>query len=319
MALSPDLKIKIRHFFRDHYRIIILVIVVFVLLIIINRFLMGRKYDGVPPTTYRPNRSVLDSEESTAPDKIEKSFEEFIYDYVGYCNNRNFVEAWNLISDDCKKNFFSDSYDTYVKYVKQKFDGNTKRYAIQNYSNVDGKYIYNVKIFNDFLATGLTNQQYTYQEEKIIASYDENKKVVFSVGNYIDTKKVNYMASNDYLMVNVKEVVEKYNFSIYKINFLNRTNNTIVIKDGLTGDWEVGLAIGNEIRSTPDDDISIVLQPGESKVVSLSFEKFYDSKTQPDGIVLNAVRVMDNYTGNPDTAEAEIENAIDKFSMTIGF
>ncbi len=317
MAINPDLRLKIRHFFRDHYKPIVIVVIVLLVLVIINRFLIGRESNGVPQTTYTPNVSVLDSEESTAPDKIEKSFEEFIYDYVGYCNNRNFVEAWNLISDDCKKNFFSDSYDTYVKYVKQKFDGNTKRYAIQNYSNVDGKYIYNVKIFNDFLATGLTNQQYTYQEEKIIASYDENKKVVFSVGNYIDTKKVNYMASNDYLMVNVKEVVEKYNFSIYKINFLNRTNNTIVIKDGLTGDWEVGLAIGNEIRSTPDDDISIVLQPGESKVVSLSFEKFYDSKTQPDGIVLNAVRVMDNYTGNPDTAEAEIE--IDKFSMTIGF
>lgn len=319
MALNPDLRIKIRHFFKDHYRLIVLIIVIFLILILINTFLRGKRNTGTPPTTYRPNKAVLDSEEATAPDKVEESFEKFIKDYVGYCNNRNYVAAWNLISDDCKKEYFSDSYDSYVYYVQQKFDGNTKRYAIQNYSNVDGKYIYNVKIFNDFLATGLTNQSYVYQEEKIIASYDKDKNVVFSVGNYIGTNKVNYLASNDYLIANVTEVVEKYSFSTYKINFLNRTNNTIVIKDGLTGEWEVGLAIGEEVRATSDNETKIVLEPGESKVVSISFEKFYDSKLEPDGIVLNSVRVMNNYTGNPDTAEDEINNAIDKFSMTIGF
>ena len=319
MAINPDLRLKIRHFFQDHYRMIILVVVIILVILIINRFLIGRRNTGTPPTTYRPNKSVLDSQDSTVPDKVEKSFEEFIEDYVGYCNNRNYVEAWNLISDDCKKNFFGDSYDMYVKYVKQKFDGNTKRYAIQDYSNVDGKYIYNVKIFNDFLATGLTNQSFVYQEEKIMASYDDENNLVFSVGNYIGSNKVNYMKSNDYLIATVTEVVEKYSFSIYKINLLNRTNHTVVIKDGLTGDWEVGLDIGSEIRATADDDTKIVLGPGESQVVSISFEKFFDSTQEPNGIVFNAVRVMDNYTGNPDTAESEVENAIDKFSMTIGF
>ena len=224
-----------------------------------------------------------------------------------------------MISDDCKKNFFGDDYDTYVSYVQQKFDGNTKRYAIQDYSNVDGKYIYNVKIFNDFLATGLTNQRYVFQEEKIIVSYDEDKNIVFSVGNYVDSKPLKYMASNDYLRVEVTQVTEKYSFCIYKLKFINRSNYTVVVKDGLSGNWEVGLAISNEIRSTIDNDINIILEPGESKNVQLSFEKFYDSSSEPNGIVLNAVRVMENYTGNPDTAEAEIENAIDKFSMTVAF
>lgn len=218
-----------------------------------------------------------------------------------------------------RKIFFGDDYDTYVSYVQQKFDGNTKRYAIQDYSNVDGKYIYNVKIFNDFLATGLTNQRYVFQEEKIIVSYDEDKNIVFSVGNYVDSKPLKYMASNDYLRVEVTRVTEKYSFCVYKLKLINRSNYTVVIKDGLSENWEVGLAISNEIRPTIDNDINIILEPGESKDVQLSFEKFYDSSSEPSGIVLNAVRVMENYTGNPDTAEAEIENAIDKFSMTVAF
>lgn len=205
-----------------------------------------------------------------------------------------------------------------MNYVKVKFDGNTKRYAIQNYSNIDGKYIYNVKIFNDFLATGLTNQRCVFQEEKMTISYDEDKNIVFSVGNYMGSKSLQYMASNEYLRVEVTEVIEKYGFLIYKLKFVNRTNHTIVVKDNLIENWEVGMSIAGEIRATTDDT-TIVLEPGLSQESEISFQKFYDSPNEPDGIVLNAVRVMDEYTGNPETAEAEIENAIDKFSMTIAF
>lgn len=249
---------------------------------------------------------------------MSDAFEEFIKNYVGYCNNRNYVAAWNLVSKECKDNFFGNDYDLFVDYVKQKFNGNTKRYAIQDYSNVDGKYIYNVKIFDDFLATGLTNSRYGFQEEKFTISYDKDKNLVCSVGNYMGTEKLNYMASNDYMRVQVTEAIQKYSFIIYKMNFINRTNHIIVIKDSLEEGTEVGLAMGNEIRSTTDET-TIVLEPGETKTIMLSFEKFYDIKRDPTGIVLSSVRIMDNYTGNPETAEAEIENAIDKFSMTIAF
>ena len=93
--------------------------------------------------------------------------------------------------------------------------------------------------------------------------------------------------------------------SKYKVNLINRTNHTIVIKDGLNGDWEVGLSISGEIRNEINDNNTIVLQPGENKTTTFSFEKFYDTGNEPEGIFLNAVRVMDNYTGNPDTAQAE--------------
>ena len=61
------------------------------------------------------------------------------------------------------------------------------------------------------------------------------------------------------------------------MSFINRTNYTIVIQDGLAEDWEIGLAVGNEIRHTTESG-AIVLGPGESKTVALSFEKFYDIK-----------------------------------------
>lgn len=222
------------------------------------------------------------------------------------------------MSDECKKDFFENSYDAFVTYVQKKFNGSTKRYAIQNYSNINGQYIYNVRIFDDFLATGLTNQRYAFQEEKFVIQYDKNKNLVCHVGNYMNSKKLLYMASNDYLKVEVTEAVEKYSFIIYQIKFTNRTNHIIVIQDGLAEDWEVGLAIGNEIRATTDNS-TIIVNPGETKNASVAFEKFYDSSNEPEGIVFNTVRVMDYYTGNAETAQQEIENAVDRFSMTVGF
>ena len=319
MAINADFRLKVRHFIKKHQKLLVILVIIVLLLAIINKLFITFKNNKVPNSTYTPNVSVLDGS-SEVPKKVANAFEEFIDSYIGYCNNRNYVAAYNMVSEDCKKNFFGNDYDSYVKYDRQKFN-TTKRYAIQNYSNFEDKYIYSVKIFDDYLATGLTGQSYKYQEEKMTISYDKDKNLVVSVGNYIESKKLQYMASNDYLRAEITDALVKYSFIVYNLKLTNRTNYTIVIKDGHADAEEVGLAIGGEIRTSLDDDV-IVLLPGQTAEYAISFDKFYDSETQPDGIVLDAVRVMENYTRNPiseDIVKSEIENAVDKFSMTIVF
>ena len=68
-----------------------------------------------------------------------------------------------------------------------------------------------------------------------------------------------------------------------------------------------------------NEDIKIILKPGEHKKLSLSFSKFYDTNYEINGLVLAAIRVMENYTGSEELAQQEIENAVDKFSMTVSF
>ena len=316
MTINPDLRIKVRNFFKKNSKLIIVFIVVIMIITIVNKILTFNKKPSELSTTYTPNISVLDSS-SEVPKKVSDSFEDFIEQYVIYCNIGDYVKAYNLISDDCKKNYFGNDYDNFVDYVSQKF-GSKKRYAIQNYSNYDGKYIYNVKLFNDFLATGLTNEAYRYQEEKMTVSYDENKNIVFSIGNYIDEREVQYMASNEYMKVDVTNVIVKYGFVVYKVKLTNRSDYTIVIQDGNVDSAEISLDVEGEYRPCTEND-EIILAPGETKIVNLSFTKFFDTNTKINGIVLNAVRVIENYTGNPETASQEIENALDKFSMTVSF
>ena len=43
MAINPDFRLKVRHFFRDHYKPIFIVVIILVIFAIINRVLMKRK------------------------------------------------------------------------------------------------------------------------------------------------------------------------------------------------------------------------------------------------------------------------------------
>lgn len=316
---NGDTRLKIRRFFRKNQKLVIIVLVIIIVIAIINRILISIKSNKAPSTTYEPNVPVLDSS-SKVPKKVANAFEEFIDNYVGYCNNHNYVEAYNLVSDDCKKGFFGNDYNTFVSYVNQKFNS-TKRYAIQSFSNYEDKYIYKVKIFDDFLATGLTGQSYRYQEEMMTISYNDKKELVVSVGNYIESKALQYMASNDYLRAEITESMQKYKYIVYTLKLTNRSNYTIVVQDGLADGMEVGLLMDAEVRSCIDSS-KIVLEPGETAQFSITFDKFYDESSKPKGVVLDAVRIMETYTEEPETeeiAQNEIENAVDKFSMTIAF
>lgn len=44
MAINPDIRLKIKHFIKDNYKSVILVIVVFLIVILINRVLMKKRY-----------------------------------------------------------------------------------------------------------------------------------------------------------------------------------------------------------------------------------------------------------------------------------
>lgn len=313
--LSIDFKLKVRHFFRKHKKIIFVVIVAFVIIFSINTLLRNMSQSTAPTTTYKPNQAVLNSS-SKVPNKVANAFETFIDKYFEYCNKRDYKSAYNLISEDCKKNYFDNRYENYVEYVESKFDGE-KCYAIQNYSNYKDKYIYSVKIFDDFLASGLTNESYQYQEEMMVASYDENKNVVFSIANYIETIPLINSDSNDYLKVELKSVDIKYSYQIYEIKFSNRGNDIIVIQDGNADSDEICLVVDGEYRQTDSYNMDIVLDAKETVTVKLAFPKFYDSDSVAEKIVLTSVRVMNEYTGLEENAQYEIENAIDKFSMNI--
>lgn len=315
--VSIDFRLKLRHWFRKHKKIVFIVLIVWGVIFLINKFLKDYTPEVSPNTTYNPTVSVLDKS-SSVPNKVQENAEEMIEEYVGYCNEGHYQKAFNLLSEDCKTYAFYNDIDTFATYVLTKMP-TRKQYSIQNYSNYEDKYIYEIKYIDDILATGLTNQTYKYTTEKIIFTKNSNGTYDMATGNFISHDAINSVSENEYLKVDIIDRITRYSVETYQVKFTNRTDSTVVIADTLQNN-EVNLALTGEYRNLSNVDTRIILGPEQSETFYLSFEKFADDGDVSQSILFGTVRVIENYKGVDGTEEeqkAEIDNAIAKFSLQV--
>lgn len=313
--MKPNTRLKINKFIKKYGKLIGIILITLIVIYSIDKIVKSiSEVNTVPETSLTPNISVINSKKT--PKKVQKTTEDFVEEFVNYCNEGEYEKAYNLLSEDCREYRFK-TLEEFTLYIKNRFYAK-RNYSIQSYSVYNKKYIYVLKLFDDIMATGLTNNNYKYKEEIIIAYYNDKNEIVFNFGEFIDREKISSVQENDYLKVDVESRIINYGNEIYYVRLTNRSNYTIVIQDGNVEDEEVLLNIGNENRA---NEISnpIVLKPRESKTISVYFNKFYDDGDESKSIILNNIRVMENYTGNAETASQEIENAVDKLSMELSF
>ena len=317
MQASIELRLKIRHWFKKYGKILFFVVVGWSVIFIVNKFLRDYTVEPVPNTTYTPSVSVMDSTEQVST-KVQKKAEEMIEEYVNACNQGKYQKAFAMLSKDCQKYAFDNDVEYFAKHVLEKMP-QPKKYSIQNYSNYDKYYIYEIRYFDDILATGLTNSEYTYTTEKITLIKNSEGGYDMSTGNYIAYEEINNVAENEYLKIDVRSKLVKYSTEQYEVKFTNRTEDIIVISDNFQED-EVVLALTGEYRSMETTNSSLVLQPGESKTIWLGFMKFVDDNDKAQSILFGNIRVLEEYSGvnvSDEIRKLEIDKAVDKFSMNI--
>ena len=317
MQLPIELRLKIRHWIKKYGKILFFIIIVWISIFIINKFLGDYQTEEVPNTTKTPQVAVMSANEKVSK-KVQTSAEEFIESYVDACNQGKYQKAFAMISENCRKYEFDDDVEKFAKYVLEKMP-TPKKYSIQNYSNTQGYYIYEVKYFDDMLATGLTNSEYNFTTEKMVLKKNSKGSFDIAVGNFIEYKDINSVAENDYLKIDVKNCMVRYSTQTYEVKLTNRTDYIIVVSDNYVED-EISLALSGEYRGTVISNTTVVLAPEESITVKLGFMKFIDDNDEAQSILFSNIRVLEEYAGvasNNDIKKAEIEKAIDKFSMNI--
>ncbi len=307
-------RLKIRNFFKKYKRVIFIVLIVWLVIIAINFFLGRRSETPMLNTTYNPHEVVLTSD-TEVPEKLQTPIEDTIDDYINKCNNKDYSGAFELLTTDCKTHVFGDSLDNFTTYASSVFP-NKKRYSIQNYSNFGQAYIYNVKLIDDIIATGLTNQSYAYYEEKF-AVKEEDGKIKLNVNDYMGFNDLKKVAEDDYLKIRVENKEEFYSFEIYSVKITNKTDKKIVLYDGIVGN-ELSLISGQDERNPINVKDTITLEPGETRTFEITFNKYYDESTKASEIAFNKIRIMtEQYTGTEETEEEELSKAERTYSITI--
>lgn len=313
------IRLKLRHFFRKNKKILLIIFIIWGIVFLINKIVLKLPTDLEPETSYEAHSSIITG--SKTPSSVQKPIETLIEEYIVALNDGNFQKAFDMLSKDCQKYSFNNDVDSFMNHVYTKMP-TPKKYSVQSYSNVTygnkKMYIYEVRYFDDILATGLTGSEYGYTQENF-TFYAGDDGMEMNVGDYIYHTDIKSIAENEYLKVDVIDKVVNYSIETYQVKFTNRSNYTIVIADGQENN-EILLGLSNETRKRSELN-DIVLEPEDSLTATFTFPKFVDDNDISQKLILSSVRVMEKYSGtywiSEEEMKAEIDNAISKFSMEV--
>lgn len=308
------IRLKVRNFIKKHKNKLIVILLAWIIIVVINYILGHQKTKVTLNTTYSPHEVLLTSE-TEVPEELYSPIENLIDDYVNKCNNQDYDGAFNLLTDDCKTHAFNDSLEEFTKYASSIFP-EKKRYSIQNYSNSGGYYIYNLKLIDDIITTGLTNQTYAYYEEKI-AIKQEGNNLKLCVNDYMGYQELKNISEDDYLKIRIESKEKYYEHETYTVKVTNKTDKTTILYDGMIG-GEIYLVSGTDQRSPSIVNDSLILIPGETKTVQITFAKYFDENTAADHIIFDKIRIMNNdYTGEEESEEEQLNKAEKTYSVNI--
>ncbi len=312
MKPGTRILLAIRDFWKKHWKVIIIVIVIWVALIIINTYLKNRPEENIALNTYEPDEPVIDFGDEV-PEEKKDEVNNIIDTFFNYCNNKEYLNAYNMLTSDCQSYMYNNSVDSFAEYVDSIYT-TKKIYNIQNYSNVNNVYIYDMNILDDIMATGTTGGYGKYKEK--IALIDVNGEMKVSNQGYIGKATFKNVTGEDQ---NVKISVLNKNMSYereeYEVEITNKTDGYILIGNGNVAN-EITLNLGDQSRPALGIiNSNILLAPGQSGIYYLLFDKYFDDGKNPTELDFNLVRV---YGNNQDVAEEGLsENANTSYSINI--
>lgn len=311
MDFFLNIRLKVGRFFRKYKKIIFIVLVIWLVIIAVNYFLKKMGENQKPSTTYEPNVAVMDNSE--VPKSLQEPINNLIGEFVNYCNNKEYEKAYNLIDTDCREAIYP-SIDKFKIYVDSIFKSK-KIYNIQNFSNVNKNYIYDVRILDDILTTGASNGYAYYEEKFVMKSTKDGLKLC--IGGFVQKDNLNIVAEDEYMKIQIQKRVVSYDTEKYYLTITNRSQYPILLLDGTLGD-EITLDIGNQERKVQSAEGNlIVVYPKENKEVILPFTKFVDDGRTSSKLKFNAVRLLRSFSGDSSKRQQELDNAYEKYSLNV--
>lgn len=301
MNLNARITLAIRNFFRKHGTQILAVLVIWLILFIINQHLKNQPKIEKVDNSYNPDKAIMD-DNGNVPNRYRTEVKETIDNFFGYCKIKNYDSAYNLLTTDCKEKVYENSIERFKQYVNSVFNS-TKTYYIQNYSNVDNIYIYDLYVMDDIESTGGTGGYDEYKEKIALMKEDGTFKIANQ--GYVGNKKFDITSEDQNVKLRITSKDMSYSKESYNVTFTNKTDKYILISDGSYID-AVTLNLGDQKRNAVNtSSTTFLLSPNSTKEFTFMFDKFVDDGRNPTEINFNVVSIFDNYNTTLTTQQSE--------------
>lgn len=252
-----------------------------------------------------------ESESMVSGEKVSSLYSdeigEVINQFFTYCINHDPQRAYDMVANDTKQLLYPTEQLFERNYYENKFAGN-KQFSFQSWSSSDGIFTYQVRIFDNMLATGQTNDNYI--EEYVTVTVDAGSYKL-NLNSYIGRKQINAKNEDDNLYVQVGMVDRYLDYEVYTLNIQNKTDKSIIVDTRRDTDTcYVVDSLGNKFEAVLYENKSEDLEfsPKEMKTIQIRFSDAYR-----EGLQIKSI----NFTDVVDSEEYSLNNEIEGSSFKV--
>jgi hypothetical protein len=316
--LYTNIRLIIGRYLRENMLKIIIILVLILFGTSIYNMILNYNTEVRPIVTKDIETPVISNQKF--PSKIQEEGLKKINQFLNYVKEDKIDLAAEMLTEDAKYYSFKNKKEA-IGYIIEVYKG--KKYDIKPYAKVGNDYIYQVKVFEDILETGLTNTIYSFTDTKMIIK-NENGKIGLNIRGYIGKYKSSGFYEDNNLKVNIKGKNVWVEHEDYLLEITNRTNNYLVLKDKSNNTaLAASLEVGNSDRKLIDEE-NIILKPLETRNILLRFPKMYFADKDATAINLDSIRVIKDYNeisnsnlSDEKLKQKNISNTLAEFKIRI--
>lgn len=224
---------------------------------------------------------------------------EFINQFFTYCINHEPQRAYEMVSNNTKQVLYQTEELFEKNYCSYRFSGN-KQFSFQSWARADGLYIYQVRIFDNMLATGQTSDNYI---EEYVTITVENGSYKLNLNSYLGRKQLNANNEDDNVSMQVVMVDRYLDYEVYTLNIQNKTDRTLLLDTKRdTDSCYVVDNIGNKFEALlyENSDEDLEFSPKEMKTIQIRFSDAYREGLQIKSINFTDIVNSEEYEQNKD-------------------
>lgn len=236
----------------------------------------------------------------SVPKTYREGFNKVIEEFFNYCIHHEPEKAYELLASDTKRILYPSQAQFEELYYKEKFEGN-KEYSFQSWTQSNYTYIYQVKIFENMLATGKKKNEYIEDYVTIVPVEDGYK---LNINSYIGRKQINKKNSNELLTIEVVNVDTYMDYQIYTLYIKNNTDQRLLLDTRTKGNTTyITDNRNNKFNSFlyENEEKDLILEPQEAKSITLKFNDAYREDIQITSVNFTDIVSFEQYTQNSDT------------------
>ncbi len=311
---------KLMRYFRENKRKLLTIIGLLAFAIFIVHFMNtivanNRRLEETNNSSYsktdeqaNPTKVIMDNGEISK--ETAENNGQIIKQFVEYCNQKKYQEAFQILSTSCQKEIFNNDINLFIQdYVNKIFNTN-KIYDVLLWTTYKEKYTYQIKYYeNNLLATGESTTSNNIED--YITIIKENNENRLNIKNFISYEEINKTLNKNDIEITIHNRKIYKTYEKYNITIKNNSANTISISED-NNEQDIQLVDENDITYSsliyeiPQHFLNIKSKYQSN--IDLSFNKMYNVDRKVKNMQFNSIILnYDNYINNrSEKIESEI-------------